>query len=369
MSQKFQLSLLTYNIGGHARTADPGLNHAFREYQFTNRFSAILSKLDQCIVARRPDIILLQELCDVHLEHKLQTMLTRRSYDTICYNYHKFTGMKYLVAVRRAECRYRIQLLFGDEIVFTRSGEYYPSNATDLDDHNFGVTNPRTAKIIRIFDSQSQCNIALINIQLPSNGKAQVETCRILSERVSQLVSADPNIKIIVAGDFKDNGTLGVPVEGSKYHTNHVYGDTSCQMFTVSVPNTIDGLEHGSGKLLLGDTNRTISSSFFAFPFSFVSDQRYHFDTELEKTYDLPEEQKRVHILKIFEEKERAMGGQPDKVFYRGFSKCECRLLVDATGVDEYGDKYVKTKIVDAARRGEVAYPSDHQPVFATLEW
>jgi endonuclease/exonuclease/phosphatase family metal-dependent hydrolase len=406
---KTKLRLLTYNIDTNIMRAEDGMATASHpEWRTKQRIQRVITAVGDIIDRKKPGIIHIQEGRkfitstgeQVDSVTPLATALEQRGYKVVIAPYNQ-TGDKafqYLTA-------------FDPDVLKFEEGYHRYINRTPtqptphpavaesereadearIKEHNFGTLWERGIYITRFSHKEFKEPVYSINVHLDLPARHRLEASRLLADWVREILAEEPDAKIVMAGDF------------------NTFPDAARQ--GAQQLSLLRDARFGDGPLLVEASQdlrypdgRPATSSFVAFPYDFLgvnaSSTNIH-GTELAALVEqLPSDEMRTHardtlagaqsgafdlsrfltalepicrkrMIGLIYAQCRAVGGQLDRSFVRGFDTAKTTVLPFPQfpfpeGAEEDNEK-VRQYVLDNHDKGP-AFPSDHHPLLSVLK-
>jgi len=208
---------------------------------------------------------------------------------------------------------------------------------------NYGEYWERCLSLTQVKDKQDESFLLIVNTHLGFSENLRLKASEILSTIAQETLDLDSSARIIVQGDFNTFPEWIGPEQIEKIREKGV-------------------LSHASENLLLPNGN-LVGFSFIAFPYDFAADEK-RLAEKANGLLDMPTNERREEIHKIFKNDCKALGGHLDQVFYAGFTSGQS-YIVPAFLFEEpsdYTEEIIKNYILDHLDDGP-AFASDHQPI------
>lgn len=223
---------------------------------------------------------------------------------------------------------------------------------------NFGEIWERSAFMTHLIDKRNNEDVWVINVHLTIPMAPRMESTKMLNLFTQDILSQNPNAKIIIGGDFNNLSHMGAQEQMNIITEGGLLKDA-----TVNIP--------------LYGSSKPYNATFFNFPY----DLGIVLENELRESGRLAEHEKmdpqsRREVVRELYAKECQICAEDtgilDHVLYNGFSKATATInpipLFPEDAPVNYSKEEVRNYVLKHYNDGP-AFASDHQPVVAILTY
>lgn len=362
------IKLVSWNIDTNFKIETSPLKEAFPEWRSNLRSKYIIQKLDEVISSQSPDIINIQECRkfkeggeEIDSLTPIVEFFKSKKMEVIVQPYLEDGSDKPFIYVTaynpktlEFKGKYNRYLTKTPEKMTDRS-----KTDAEIKDNNFGEFFERCV-LINEFEHKEAGKIFDINTHLGISEFYRLKASELLVDFSKEILEKNLDAKIIMTGDFNTFADSKGKEQVEKIVSKQENGEKILKEIVPEFPKEQES-----------------NSTFIAFPYDFAANER-RINAEFEKANnglkllkflsDLPINERKKLIFKLFEKECQAYGSVLDHIFVHGFSRKRSKAEVHFAALNgnpkSMSEKDVKYHILNT---DAPAFASDHQMLITEL--